>query len=445
MRSSEKELLVAQMGIASDELKAVVDESTRNITDAKSVATKAEQDLISRIESFKAAIDGVSAEVVKINKDKDKIEQTKQSVLDMIVQEGKDKLAQFKKSLNFDIEYAKRINADLARRADDAEGKIRGVYDEINKMRTERVSLQQQIVDVETNALSEIETLQREMKADDERFATALQKERERMDGVIDKVFQAYAIKVCKKIVDRKAVEADYEEKLRVINAQVAAGKAKEAARVKEYLDKMEEGNKKERIAIYQEKVEAIDAIRKQMNDELSVEYAKIDAIHETMRAKIEAVRDQTSQIKAGFEQEMAKKRQVAMEEENELLGQIEGVKVNMTAQMETQRLMYAEQKDAYLTEVNQKISVSEIELRQKWRDLAGIKQTLTDARVERDAISDDVTEKTAVIDSYEEDRASFRKSLRLTTKVAREKIGTKARAAKEKIGTKTRNLLKRD
>ena len=89
-------------------------------------------------------------------------------MLDRAVQEGKKKLAQAKKSFQFDVDYAKQINAEMVRRAEEAEGKIRDVYEQITRMRTDRVSLQQQIADVEEKALEEIETLQRELSSDDE-------------------------------------------------------------------------------------------------------------------------------------------------------------------------------------------------------------------------------------------------------------------------------------
>jgi len=432
--ASEKELLVEQMGVASDELKVVMDQSAQDVTDAKSKATSAEKELISRINSFKAAIDEVTAEAAKIKSGKDSIEQSKQSMLDNVIQEGKKRLERFTQSFDFDISYAKQVNEQLQKRAEEAEGKIRGIYDQINQMRTERVTLQQQIADVEKNALEEIETLQQQMEQDDERYATALENERERLDKVIDAAYQAYAIKVCKKIVERKAVEDDYTEKLRLLTLQIADKREKQEGRVKEYLDKLEEKHKKERITIYQEKFEAVDAVRKQMNEELAIEYEKIEEIHKEMRPKIDDVREQAAQMKVEFEKEMAKKKQLAKEEEDELLRQIEDVKVDMTDKMKTQRRLYDEQKAAYLEGMNAKISKSEEELRQKWKELAGVKMTYNAVSGQRDSMIDEVAEKQALIDSYESDQKSFRQSLRLTAKIAR-----------EKIGSKTRRLLKRE
>jgi len=426
--AAEKELLVAQMETASDELKVVMDQSAQNITESKSKGTQGEKELISRMNSFKAAIDKVTAEIIEINSDQEKIKRSKQSMLDKVIDEGKQKLARFKKSFDVDVDYAKQINADLARRADEAESKVRGVFDKINQMRTERVSLQQQIVDVETNALKEIASLESELEQDDERYAAALQMERDRLDEVIDVAYQAYAINVCEKIKNRQAIEADYKEKLRPANLQIIVAKEKQEARVKEYLDKLEEKHKKERIAIYQDKFEAISAIRKQMNAELAIEYAKIEETHKIMRPKIDAVHEQTAQVKADFEKEMAKKRQLAKEEEEDILQEIEGVRVDMTDKIKIQRRLNEEKKAAYLEDINEKISDSEVELRQAWREQAGIKKSTDEVSAKRDLVIDDVVEKQALIDSYESDRKNFRKSLRLTAKVAREKIGSKTR-----------------
>lgn len=431
---AEKALLVAQMETASAELKVVIDQSAKDITDAKSKVTEKESEFISRISSVKAAIDKVTAEAIEINLDKEEIERSKQTMLDKVVQEGKNKMAQVRKSLDFDIDFAKKINADLFRRAEEAEQKVRDAFDQIDQMRSERVSLQQQIVNVENNALEEISSLQREQELDDERYAATLQKERDRLDKVIDVAYQAYAERICGKIKKRQAIEADYREKLRPVNVKITAAKAKQEERVKEYLDKLEENHKKERIEIYQEKFKAVTAIREQMNAELAIENAKIEETKKTMQAKIDVVYEQTAQVKADFEREMAKKRQLAKEEEESILLQIEDVRLGMTDKLKTQRRLYEEKKIAYLDEMNVKISDSEFQVRQAWKELAGIKESYNDVKAKRDNIKDVVAETQALIDTYESDRSSFRKSLRLTVKTA-----------KEKIGSKTRNLLWRN
>lgn len=431
---AEKALLVAQMETASAELKVVIDQSAKDITDAKSKVTEKESEFISRISSVKAAIDKVTAEAIEINLDKEEIERSKQTMLDKVVQEGKNKMAQVRKSLDFDIDFAKKINADLFRRAEEAEQKVRDAFDQIDQMRSERVSLQQQIVNVENNALEEISSLQREQELDDERYAATLQKERDRLDKVIDVAYQAYAERICGKIKKRQAIEADYREKLRPVNVKITAAKAKQEARIKEYLDKLEENHKKERIEIYQEKFKAVTAIREQMNAELAIENAKIEETKKTMQAKIDVVYEQTAQVKADFEREMAKKRQLAKEEEESILLQIEDVRLGMTDKLKTQRRLYEEKKIAYLDEMNVKISDSEFQVRQAWKELAGIKESYNDVKAKRDNIKDVVAETQALIDTYESDRSSFRKSLRLTVKTA-----------KEKIGSKTRNLLWRN
>mmetsp|Transcript_34491 Transcript_34491/g.83462 ORF Transcript_34491/g.83462 Transcript_34491/m.83462 type:complete len:743 (-) Transcript_34491:45-2273(-) len=432
--SKERELLVAQMEIASDELKAAMDQSAEDITDAKSKTNKSREGLLSRLDSLKAAIDKVTMETIEIRSDTENIQRSKQSVLDKVIDEGKSKLAQFKKSFDIDFDYVKQNNAVLMRRADEAESMIRGAFDQINQMRTERVSLQQQILDQEKKSLGEIASLQRELELDGKRYAAAAKKERDRLDGVIDAAYQAYAIKVCKKITERQAIESDYKDKIRKVDMQITAAREKQEARVKEYLDKLEEKHKKERIAVYEEKVKAVSAIRKEMQAELAIENAKIEEIHEAMRPKIDAVTSQTAQLKADFEKEMTEKRQIAKEEEQEELRQIEDIREDMTDKIITQRRLYEEKKEAYLEDMNCKISDSDTELRQAWRDIAVIKKSSAEVRAKRDAMRDDVAEKQALISSYESDRKGFRKSLRLTAKVAR-----------EKIGSKTRRLLRRD
>ena len=431
---AEKASLVAQMETASAGLKAVKDQAAKNVTDAESTSAEKERVLLSRIDSVKAAIDKVTAEAIDINLDREKIERSKQNMLERVVREGKNKLARLKEMFDIDVYYAKKINADLSRRAEEAERKVRDAFDQISRIRSERVSLQQQIVDAESNALEEILSLQREQELDDERYAVALQKERDRLDKVINVAYQAYAERICEKIKRRQDIESDYREKLRPINAKITAAKAKQEARVKEYLYKLEEKHKKERIEIYREKFEAVTAIREQMNAELAIEYAKIEETKKTIQVKIDAVHEQAAQVKADFDREMAKKRQLAKEEEEAILLQIEDVRLDMTDKLKTQRRLYEEKKAAYSEEMNMKISDSEVNLRQAWKELADIKASFNDVNTKREDVQHDVAETQALIDAYELDRLSFRKSLRLTLKVA-----------KENIGSKTRKLLRRN
>ena len=218
------------------------------------------------------------------------------------------------------------------------------------------------------------------------------------------------------------------------MNVKITAAKAKQEERVKEYLDKLEENHKKERIEIYQEKFKAVTAIREQMNAELAIENAKIEETKKTMQAKIDVVYEQTAQVKADFEREMAKKRQLAKEEEESILLQIEDVRLGMTDKLKTQRRLYEEKKAAYSDEMNFKISDYDIKLLSIWKELAGIKASYIDMKTKRESMHNDVAESQALIDAYGSDRGSFRKSLRLTVKTA-----------KEKIGSKTRNLLRRN
>ncbi|KAL3815915.1 hypothetical protein ACHAXA_005763, partial [Cyclostephanos tholiformis] len=425
---AEKMMLVAQMETASAELKVVMEQSAINITDAKSMATEKERELISRMDSVRAAIDKVTAEAIEINVDKEKIERSKQTMLDKVIREGKNKLAQLMKSYDVDIEYAKRINADLSRRAEEEERKVRDAFDQISQVRSERVSLQQQIADAENNALEEISTLQREQELDDERYAIALQKERDRLDKVIDDACQAHAKRIREKVEKRQTVEADYRERLRPINMKIAAARAKQEARVEEFLSKLEEKHKKERIEVYKEKFKAVAMTRERMNAELAMEYAKIEETKQSMQGKIDAVLEQIAQVKDDFEREMSKKRQHAKEEEDAILLQIEDVRLDMTDKLKTQRKLYEEKKAAYLEEMNVKISDSEVQLRQAWKELAGIKASYNDVNAKRENVQDDVATTQALIDEYESDRSSFRKSLRLTVKVAKDKIGSKTR-----------------
>ena len=424
--ATEKAMLVDVMENASLELSAVLDECAQNITDANAKVTDSEKGLISRVDSFKASIDKVRSEIMEINLDKEQIERSKQTILEKLALDSKNKMAQMKRSFNVDITFGRAVNAEQLIQADAAEQKVRDVFDQMSLIRSERVLLQQQLVDVENKALEEISSLQQEIELDDERYANALQKEQERLDNVIDVAYKGYAAQIVKKISKRKAIEADFKDRLRPIRMKLAAAKAKQEASVKEYLDKLEEKHKRERIEIYKEKFNAVSAIRNKMTAELSIEYAKIDEMKTITQVKIDAVDKQTAKVKADFEMEMTKRRQLSQESESVILNQIEDIQLDMMDKIKTQRLIFEEKKATYSDDMNIKISDSDKKLQSAWKELASIKSSYSDLNAKIDSVHTEVAKSQALIDAYENDRGSFRKSLRLTVKVAKDKVKRK-------------------
>lgn len=424
--ATEKAMLVDVMENASLELSAVLDECAQNITDANAKVTDSEKGLISRVDSFKASIDKVRSEIMEINLDKEQIERSKQTILEKLALDSKNKMAQMKRSFNVDNNFARAVNAEQLKKADAAEQKVRDVFDQMSLIRSERVLLQQQLVDVENKALEEISSLQQEIELDDERYANALQKEQERLDNVIDVAYKGYAAQIVKKISKRKAIEADFKDRLRPIRMKLAAAKAKQEASVKEYLDKLEEKHKRERIEIYKEKFNAVSAIRNKMTAELSIEYAKIDEMKTITQVKIDAVDKQTAKVKADFEMEMTKRRQLSQESESVILNQIEDIQLDMMDKIKTQRLIFEEKKATYSDDMNIKISDSDKKLQSAWKELASIKSSYSDLNAKIDSVHTEVAKSQALIDAYENDRGSFRKSLRLTVKVAKDKVKRK-------------------
>ena len=105
-----------------------------------------------------------------------------------------------------------------------------------------------------------------------------------------------------------------------------------------------------------------------------------------------------------------------------------------MAAQRQLVREKTASELAAEAEVIRRNLHKSEAELHQSWRELAGIKKSVKDVSDKRDDMVNDVSKTQALIDSYENDRTSFRKSISLTAKVA-----------KDKIRTKTKRLLKRN
>ncbi len=426
--AAEKERLAKEIGSASEDLKLIVDESVKNITDAQSDASLADEALISKMDSLQSAIEKITSDVIDTEKEREEIQQTKPSRLKTIVKEAKDNMAGLKKSIEFETEYISRINADLVQMANEAESRVRDVYDAAAKIRNERLSLQEQIDTVERSALTQIAELEQKLVEDDSFYAQLLTSEKARISKVIDDAYKKYGEIVGKEEAKRKSVEADYDTQL---NQKQKEGKAAIDAvekKVKEKLDALEAKHSKQRIEIYQQKVEAVSAERDEMLAELAIESNKLETIHTKMGVKLNRVRTDVAGVKAAFEQEMRKRRQLAEEERQELLGRIEDVRADLTKKIVSQQESLETQKSAYINEQDAAIAISEEECRRAWSDLATLKQSLNYADEDKKRMTDTVAEKADLIESYENDRRSFRKSVKLSFKVAREKIGSKAK-----------------
>lgn len=426
--AAEKERLAKEIGSASEDLKLLMDESVKNITDAQSDASLADEALVSKMDSLQSAIEKITSEVIGTEKEKEEIQQTKPSRLKKIVKEAKDNMAGLKKSIEFENEYISRINADLVQMANEAESRVRDVYDAAAKIRNERLSLQEQIETVERSALTQIAELEQKLVEDDSFYAQLLTSEKARISKVIDDAYKKYGEIVGKEEAKRKSVEADYDTQL---NQKQKEGKAAIDAvekKAKEKLDALEAKHSKQRIEIYQQKVEAVSAERDEMLAELAIESNKLETIHTKMGVKLNRVRTDVAGVKAAFEHELRKRRQLAEEERQELLGRIEDVRTDLTMKIVSQQESLEAQKLAYINEQDAAIAISEEECRRAWSDLATLKQSLNYADEDKKRMTDTVAEKAALIESYENDRRSFRKSVKLSFKVAKEKIGSKAK-----------------
>lgn len=426
--AAEKERLAKEIGSASADLQLVIDQSKKNITDAKSDAARADKELVSRMDSLASNIQKITLEVMGAEKAKEEIQQTKQSRLKKVAQETIDNMIGLKKSLEFESAYVNRVNAELVQMADDAERRVRDVYDAATQIRNERVSLQEQIEIVERNALTQIAELEQKLVEDDTFYAKLLESERTRISKVIDDAYQKYGEIVGKEEAKRKSVEADYTAQLNRKEEEARAAIDAVEKKVKEKLDALEAKHSKERIEIYKQKVEAVSAEREEMLAELAIESNKLEAIHAKMGIKLNRVRTDVEGVKAAFEQELKKRRQIAELERQEILGRIEDVRSDMTNKIIAQQESMEAQKSAYIDEQDAALATSEEECRRAWMELASLKKSLCDADEDKRRMTRTVADKTALIDSYENDRTSFRKSVSLSFKVAREKIGAKTK-----------------
>ncbi|KAK1736658.1 hypothetical protein QTG54_012680 [Skeletonema marinoi] len=121
--------------------------SHKNIADAQSEAARADEALVSKMDSLASAIKEITSEVIGTKKEKEEIQETKPSRLNKVVQEAKENMLGVKKSMNL-TRHTDRVNADLVQMAEEAEAS-KEAYDAAAIIRNERVSLQDQIDTVE--------------------------------------------------------------------------------------------------------------------------------------------------------------------------------------------------------------------------------------------------------------------------------------------------------
>ena len=426
--SAEKELLAAQLSDASEKLQIIISESEQNITLVQTESSFVEKELLSRIDAFTASIDQVTSEAINANLDKERLQQSKQQRIDKVKEEANNNFLRYKATLDSEGDNIKRYNAELGLKVDAAELRVREVYDGVKKIRSDRVALQQQIQDVESTALEEITILERQMKFDNDYFADYLRDQRAKIDSVLSEAQNKYATilegekKKRETIENEFIVELDRRDKDR--RGAISAIKSKANAR----LDELEKKHSKERIAIYQQKIEAVTTVRNQMLAELAIENSKLEAIHAKMEAKISSVHDELAQVQAGFQKELDKRRRIAEEERQELLDRMDDVRSDMTSQMNDQQKMMEARRSTYLEEQNALIAKAEEECRRAWIELANLNKQVDEVGLEKIELLDCVAEQTAQIELYEEERESFRKSLGLSVKLARQKIGSKTK-----------------
>lgn len=420
----EKESLMQQLGTASEELATVIEESKRNITEVQAEASASQKKLLSQIEGFASSIKAVTDETVKINMEKEQILSSRKEKIDKVKKDEEENLLKYKAQLAEDNQSYRLYNQKLQKRADEAEQRVRDIYDSIKKTREDRISLQQQIEDVEMESLEQIAALEKQILQDDEEYTEYLAGERTRIGKLISDAKDKYASILEKEKEKRKSVEDDFEALLTQKDEEGKAAIAAIESKAKAKLKELEEKHAAERMTIYQEKVEAVSLARNEMLAQLKVEDAKLNSIHEEMQPKLDSLRAEIAEVKAAFEQELDERRRQADVEKNLFMKRMETVRTEMQDKIDAQRQEIDDEKSEFLREHNLLMDQSEEECRRAWVELATLKKKVGDAGDQRNAMINEVKRKSDLIEAYECDRASFRKSLRLSFKVAREKIG---------------------
>ncbi|KAL7471581.1 hypothetical protein ACHAXS_011877 [Conticribra weissflogii] len=387
-----------------------------------------EKELLQRIDSFYSSIDQTAEKAKQYNIEKEKLVQEKESKINKVVEETRNSFFRFKATLDEEGENIRQQNAELERRAVGEEDKVKALYQNIQQIRDDRVTLQQKIKDVEDSALEEISILERQMAVDNDYFGQYLRDQKTKIDNLISTAKEKYESILQEERAKRESVEnkfiAELEKKETKGRDSINAIESNAKAR----LEELEKKHSKERIAIYQQKIEAVSSERKLMLEELAVEKAKLEAIHTKMEGKLAGVRAELAEAQKSFQLELEKRRIMAEEERQSFMDQMDEIRSEITAKMNLQKDIAESRKSKYIQEQNEIIAKSEEDCRRAWIELANVNRQLSEAGEKKVDLERSLVKQTEKIKLYEMERDSFRKSLGLSIKLARQKIGSKTK-----------------
>jgi len=432
--AAEKELLATQIGETSEKLEQIIAESEKNITQIQMESGLIEKELLQQIDSFYNSIDQAAEKAKQFNMEKETLLREKESRINQVIEETKSNFFRYKASLDEEGENIKQHNAELERRAIGAEDKVKAVYQKVQQIRDDRVTLQQKIKEVEENALEEISILERQMAVDNDYFGQYLRDQKTKIDNLISAAKEKYESIIQGERAKRESVEKNFIAEL---DRKERRGKDTIndiESNAKASLEQLEKKHSKERIAIYQQKIEAVSSERKLMLEELAVEKEKLDAIHTEMESKLAGVRAELAEVQRSFQLELEKRRSMAEEERQSFMDQMDEIRSEITAKINLQQDIAESRKSKYIQEQNEIIAKSEEDCRRAWIELANVNRQLSEAGDKKVDLERSLVKQTEKIELYEMERESFRKSLGLSFKLARQKIGSKT---KQLVGKK--------
>lgn len=431
--AAERESLTTQLETATSELQTARTVSTEDVSAVESKTNLVADGLRSKIDALTTSIERVSSDIKKTRAAMESADDQRDNTFEASRIEMSRRADRLRANLADETNEAQAFHAEWQSKAGEAENRINEVRDSAASMREEREGLQRQIDSVESDALAKIGELEQKMAKDNAYYADFLVKERRRIDGVVTEAKERYEQSLEERRAKRRGIQEESDAELARADEEGRAvvEAARSEARAK--LDELAAQHAEERNAVLRSKVEALAEARKETLAVIAAEDAKLAAIKVHVEVRMKSARREADALRKELRRGLRDRRRVAEEERSAILTEIYDAKTDFAARLEAQREEMAIEYASYVQQANSDIARSDEECRRTWVELRKVRGEAESVGNEAGQVKQNVECTTGMIDSHERDKDSFQTSLRLSL-----------RLAKEKVGKKTRRLLRR-
>eukprot|EP00804_Cyclotella_cryptica_P013952 CCRYP_002459-RA/>CCRYP_002459-RA protein AED:0.00 eAED:0.00 QI:117/1/1/1/1/1/2/1253/598 len=419
-----------QLEGAQDKVRQTIQKTRSEITDIQNQAKEAEGRLRSEIANLEARLELLRREAINASKARDLVAQQTKNEIEDIQAASRKEMKELKSSIFVDRKATKRDNYAQETRIQQAEMDLVGAEKErdIAEEETPKISVLQTALDAMKSRMQPQVAELKERRAANEMFFAVSKKSSQ--IGLNDEISRAQSEFEIAQSAEQNSLQQttfNYELKLEMKEKELRNNLRLTNERADRAVADAISVAKRNRIALYQEK---FDAVRNQKEEQRNAVYdARMtqDAVRDQYEAELE------NEIRA-LEDEKLKAKQLLDDQEQkrenqkwQLSAQIEELTIKLAKQMK-------EEKEAADEDLSRLRDSKEVELvasrSRTQRALNDIQTTrsnlflLQDQLAELESVSE---EKGAILQVLEDERSSFRKQLKRTAVVAMDKLTLKA------------------